>query len=98
MEASVSFLDAEGGVRTMPAYTSNLSPGHVGFVCAGIVRAGDRVIMSFPAPGGKTRTVKGEVRRCRQFFDGWFDCAVRFDRVPAPQRRWTWWGREQGQS
>lgn len=99
VEATVTHADEGQNQRTIPVFTRNISAGYVAFICGCVVRVGQTVSMTFPLPGGGVRTATGTVRRCRQFYEGWFDCVVRFETPPKQtRRRWSWFGRGQGQS
>lgn len=86
--ASAELADASGAAHTTQVYTRDLSPRHVAFICCRVMPAKAAVTVTLPMAAGQTRSARGTVLRCRQFYDGWFEVVVRFDPPRPSRRRW----------
>jgi hypothetical protein len=71
------------------AYTRDVRPGSIAFVTTRFFQKGEKVVLELPeseqiSVGGKVFAgrVQGQIRRCRQFREGWMDCVMQLEPEP----------------
>lgn len=75
-EAIIHYEDVNQQLSRARVYTRNVSGHMLAIVTETHLKVGTSIVLELPWADGLARQLKGQVRRCRQFREGWFDVVV----------------------
>ena len=76
--------DRESEPTRTSVYTRDATDTSGAFVTQTMFEAGQVVTLELPAAEGMSQRLEGQILRCQQFRDGWFEGVFRIQPPPAP--------------